>query len=352
MEEIRNIILRLKNNPLFYMSQASKELFHSNFWEWLAEKNTIETLKIFSDKDYEENNLSFKREYNQTCKKTSPEKEKIKSKNDMVFIQGKGGKRKVVLVIENKVKDFPYEKQLKRIRASFNNDEAIEYVLVTLYLNEGQHFDGWNKILRYNQIADRIKPEQFTENEFESSLIKSYTEFCKTLHELASALPITTDYDFTFSLNRPLMIKLNEVKLAEGYSKMRANHFLNMYRKCFDFLECDYSINHQKATISIAYPLRDEYAIGVQLEGNQKRKFVKGENHKLFAENLSQQSLFFNPNWQSPRERRPFLEYKPDFYYQYDPITKVMSYNTLFTEINEIMECVNTNKVKIERCIP
>ncbi len=333
------------------MSQASKELFHSNFWEWLAKMNKIETLKIFSDTQYEELNLSFKREFNQTFKQIVPEKEIIKSKNDMVFLQGKGKKHKVVLVIENKVKDFPYEEQLKRIRDSFNND-AIEYVLDTLYWNEGLRFNGWNKILRYNQIADKIKPELFTKNSFESSLIESYKEFCQTLHDLASVLPNTNYYDFTFSLNRPFTMKLNEVKLAEGYSKMRANHFLFMYKKPYDFIECNYSINHQKATISVAYPLKDKYKIGVQLEGNQKRRFVKGVNHKTFAANLRQQSLFFSATWQSPKEKKPFLGYKPDFTYQYDLIKEVKSYDTLFSEIDEILKYVNEKKNIIEQYIP
>lgn len=29
----------LKKNPIFAMSLSSKELFHSNFWAWLFERN-------------------------------------------------------------------------------------------------------------------------------------------------------------------------------------------------------------------------------------------------------------------------------------------------------------------------
>lgn len=41
-----NKIDSIKNNPLFVMSLHSKELFHSNFWAWLFERNH-EYVKIF-----------------------------------------------------------------------------------------------------------------------------------------------------------------------------------------------------------------------------------------------------------------------------------------------------------------
>ena len=36
---MENLIDKLKNNPLHYMSLGSKELFHSNFWAWLIDYN-------------------------------------------------------------------------------------------------------------------------------------------------------------------------------------------------------------------------------------------------------------------------------------------------------------------------
>jgi hypothetical protein len=140
LNSLDSIILKLKKNPLFYVSQASKELFHSNFWEWLAEINICETVQIFSDKIELDNVLRCKREHNQKFKVVAGED--IKSKNDFVIFKSNGKKEEPVVVIENKVKDFPYQEQLQRIKNSFN-DDRIQYILVSLFWQEKLKFEGW-----------------------------------------------------------------------------------------------------------------------------------------------------------------------------------------------------------------
>ncbi len=46
--KIEAAINLLKKDPLFYLFLSSKELFHSNFWFWLSEKNKSEAYKLFS----------------------------------------------------------------------------------------------------------------------------------------------------------------------------------------------------------------------------------------------------------------------------------------------------------------
>ena len=41
-----SIFTEIKSNPVFAMSLSSKELFHSNFWAWLFERN-IAYAKVF-----------------------------------------------------------------------------------------------------------------------------------------------------------------------------------------------------------------------------------------------------------------------------------------------------------------
>jgi len=343
MEELDLIINRLRLNPLFYISQTSKELFHSNFWGWLAELNPLEATRIFTERQFRGGDYRFKREHNQSILFNG---ERKKSKNDFVLFVGANP----VMVIENKVKDFPSKEQLERIRQSFNND-TIEFVLVTLFWVDEIQFQGWENVKRYIDIANRIHPELFTNDPFESSLISRYIEFCQILHSLASNLPIEESYDFTYSFNNEILGRLNQVKLAEGYLRMRSSHLLSKYVKPFDIITYSNSINNQKATISFTYPLSKGYNVGVQLEDNQFRYFIQGAKHEEFAEALRINDLFFRVDWVSPRGL-PYLRYQPDFNYQFDLIIEPITFQNLFMEINHVLNFIHNNKELIESFIP
>jgi hypothetical protein len=206
--------------------------------------------------------------------------------------------------------------------------------------------------MRYNDIANKIQPEKFSSNTFYVDLIMAYKNFCYDLHSLAEVLPITEEYDFSYELNGPLLNRLNNVKLAEGYQKMRASHFFLTYTKPFEFVECSYGINNQKVTMTFAYPLKNGYKIGIQLEDNQFRRFVLGKNHRQFANNVIQIQYLFDSNWKSPREKLLFLGYNPDFTYQYTPITTIRTYSDLSKEINDVLLDIHNNKDRIENQIP
>lgn len=350
--EIENTILALRKHPLFYISQASKELFHSNFWFWLTELNKVEAAKLFSESISGTEVLMVKKEHNQTFKKEkSGEEVVIKSKNDLVFFRKNGRKYDPIIVIENKVKDFPTISQLARIKESFQNDN-IKYILVTLFWTEKLEFKGWENVIRYNEIADRIVPEKFSAVDFDIDLINAYKEFCILLHTLAIALPINKSYDFTYSLNKNLLKKLNTIKLAEGYQKMRTSHFFLNYKAPFKSIICDSGINNQKMSINFKQPLRNNYNIGVQIEGNQFRIFVQGIKHREFALILCNSHLFFNINWRSPKEGLLFLGYNPDFTYQYYKIETIRTYKYLSSEIEIILRAIRSNKNAIEELIP
>jgi len=343
MEELDIIINRLRQNPLFYISQTSKELFHSNFWGWLAHLNTLETIRIFTEREFDNGYYNFKREHNQSILLDG---KRIKSKNDFVLFEGVNP----VMVIENKVKDFPSKEQLERIRISFNNN-TIEFVLVTLFWVDGILFQGWENVKRYSDIANRINSERFTNDPFELSLISHYKEFCQILHSLALIIHIEESYDFTYSFNNDLLGRLNQVKLAEGYLKMRSSHLLLNYVKPYDCITYSSSINHQKATISFNYPLRDGYSAGVQLEDNQFRYYIQGTRNETFAENLRENNVFFRINWTSPTGL-PYLGYSPDFKYQFDVLAEPVPFNELFKKINQALLFIHNNVEDIESLIP
>ena len=108
----------LRESPLFRLSLSSKELFHSNFLEWLSTENRDAFRKLINQMaglsanyDWQSNNWRVKREFKNfdLCvvaydEKDYPdyEKEGIEDEENL----------RILFVVENKVKSIPYKKQL------------------------------------------------------------------------------------------------------------------------------------------------------------------------------------------------------------------------------------------------
>lgn len=247
------------------------------------------------------------------------------------------------------MKDFPRVEQLDRIRKSFINLNS-EFVLVTLFHCNDITFDGW-KIITYKEISDMIKPKDFTNDNYHQNLIKDYIYLTKNLSKLTDLLGVSPNYDFVISHNKDLYRKLNEIKLWEGYQKLRASHLIMKFQESNEIeMYVGYGINNQKATIDFVLGLEDNYRIGIQLEDNQFRRFVAGKKHIEFAESLRKNDIFFKANWISP-QKKIMLGYRPDFQYQYEKIEEI-SYKDLFKKINDEIQLIINNRDKINSIIP
>lgn len=109
----------LKTSPMFKLSLSSKELFHSNFLEWLSNVNEnafkdliLKMAGIEKDKYKWPEVWRVKREYNNfdlcvvAYDQYSEDTENEKVDDDEDF--------RILFVIENKVKSIPYKEQLER----------------------------------------------------------------------------------------------------------------------------------------------------------------------------------------------------------------------------------------------
>lgn len=333
MNTIDTTIAKLKSSPLFYLFLSSRELFHTNFWFWLSTLNKTETAKIFSNKLIE-NDITFKREHNQR-------NGEFKSTVDLYISN--------LIVIENKVKDFPTVGQLDRIKHSFGETQ-VEFVLTTLFWAQDITFQGWT-IKTYRSISDAIEPKNFTDDIYYESLILDYKQFTLNLSELAEELEIKKEYDFAISLNKELYGKLNEIKLWEGYQKLRASHLQHHFTNSNQHhLGTGYSINNQKATIDFVIDLQDGYRLGIQIEDIQYRKFVVGKRAGTFAENLIKNNLFLNDTFNG-RGKKSYLNYGDQFKYQYEKIDNT-TFENLFDKINNDFQEIKKDFDRIKEQIP
>ena len=340
MKVLEEIIVRIKQSPLFYLFISSRELFHSNFWYWLYTLNRYEAAILFDPSISNSSSIEFIREYG-----IHYEKEKLKI--DLVISVDE----KHHTVIENKVKDYPRNDQLQKIKGSGSFQTGTHFVLISLF-SPVSLCSGW-MCINYRELSQKIDPYKFTSNEYYISLIKDYCQFINDLNELAVCLPTTDMYDFTIAYQHELYKKLNGI-LWEGYLKMRSaiciNNFISTYNP-FKIIP-DYYINNQHATLHFPVELDYKYRIGVQIEGVQFRKFISGPNPGKFAESLLVAEIFFSKNIGDTAGKKLLNRYDPDFRYQYVKIDKGTPQEFLYEKINNELLFIHNNIDRIKELMP
>lgn len=178
------IFKKLNENPIFQLSLSSKELFHSNFLYWLGNDATlkdffVEIIKKMYDVDLSGIDYLVLREFKHfdfcIC-------EKDKSKKDNIG--------KIILLLENKFKSIPYQKQLHEYLQNskgFNkNSEPEKLVLLTLITNNS--IDNKWKTITYQEYAQILIQNVKGKTDFKSQIILNYADFIKTFSEYINSL--------------------------------------------------------------------------------------------------------------------------------------------------------------------
>ena len=230
----------LNTNPIFKMSLGSKELFHSNFLEYIKEVDMELFLSIINrllpadsklpnDINYK---LSRELENFDLClyheELTSTKKKKDGQEQ---------GKKQIVfdLILENKVKSIPRKEQLKEYEDKVNkhNPEGhtTRYILLSLAENFADKSDIENgkvwQIKSYKDLYDAITSEISSSNlQFscpkDKTYIQDYCDFISNLHRLQEKILMDVE-------NQPLFQDVEEFKkyrLHDLYIKLRCAKFL------------------------------------------------------------------------------------------------------------------------------
>lgn len=216
----------LNNSAMLAMSLGSKELFHSNFLEWISKvdrnmfKNLLNSLLgeviTFTDKSV------IKREYHNfdLCigHKVSKKGEKGSKESGLGY--------EIDVIIENKVKSIPTKEQLiEHQNARCKKSRGCKYLLLTLVTE----FDGkeeiesttyW-KIVSYAKLAEEIKQAKSTTlSQYHSDIIDDYVTFIHNLNKLASAYSIEEKQ--TFRLDQEDIDGLKDLRIYDLVEKLRA----------------------------------------------------------------------------------------------------------------------------------
>lgn len=195
---LKDTLVEISNNVMFRLSLCSRELFHSNFWAWLIEKQPIQVLPIFvKDLDLSKidlSNFDVKRE--ETVSKVMQKniytgKEINKKCNaDISFKLGD-----TLYIIENKFKSLPDSAQLDNYIEGKSKTKIILASFIKPYfeLKPNMSFVSYETILFGLQNVDLTV---FKEDE--KSIIKNYIECLRLLVELKKELSFTKNSTLTY----------------------------------------------------------------------------------------------------------------------------------------------------------
>lgn len=229
-----NALLKLfKQNPMYFFSLSSKELFHSNFLEFLFQTDCKKFFNIID----EILGTDFSSEpYNYVL---SREKEKF----DICIshkVETKRGKEADYydLIIENKVKSIPYYTQLEgyQNKADEHNKNLGNPQVKILLLSLVQNFPDWEKIdgqknwtiVHYDKLCTLIR-SKFSDHPMIGQYVKDYCDFLDLLNKLQQSIIDDNDTGLFNNADTYKPYRFHDI-----YAKLRSALFLMDFKQAIE----------------------------------------------------------------------------------------------------------------------
>ena len=214
----------LKSSPLYNLSMANKELFHSNFLAWLGTRYPHVFKDVFSELlgnkwPDDLGQFTIEREY----------------KHYDISVMGEKDSKTPRILIENKVKSVPTKKQLDDYRTDEENDNNIgcQFVLLTVTknLHDNEKVEGWI-IITYKELSDQLSKVKLSDlsDPYHFGLLKDYCSYIKHLQFIIEQFDSEESYyspDYSNALKKELGIhdicgkrkaQMIYQKLVEGFA--------------------------------------------------------------------------------------------------------------------------------------
>ena len=266
----------LDDNTMFHLSLGSKELFHSNFLEFLWNQSPVGFLKMLLNLLQSDGKEILKNKFPLAFEESMIfEKDVIKKmifdrftmareeKNFDICIYHKEGKTTIYdVIIENKVKSIPYKEQLQDYENKVGKNKNVQpiYILLSLatefpnknIISNDDTVSGWKRweIVSYQNLAFAIKESYITfikeqiDNSTEKQeiqilekvlqYIEDYVIFIKSLDKLkGQELQVSNDAEFMQSpfLDTKKYNKFRDVRLHDLYVKIRGSYFICLVKE-------------------------------------------------------------------------------------------------------------------------
>ena len=276
--QVANICAALQAEALFHMSLGSKELFHSNFIAWFADRFPSLAAEAFATwSDRLEGALGRRTE---------------REPAHLDLVLHLPGLRPIAL--ENKVFSVPDERQLDRYADGvLKQREAtgVKHSRILLSLiSPGwakATYEGW-RLRTYSELADVLAPQvQVMESDdaFAALLLDHYVRLIRLLTSLVELLG-TPAPEEPLILPNSVVQELETARISAGIQKARASHVVRDLRlavseRHWSDIEVDHSFTNGMSLLEAFRRVPGDGgesmptdAIGWQLQGAQFRLFV------------------------------------------------------------------------------
>lgn len=338
----------MQESPIYNMSMCSLENFHTCFLKWLGKVYPNETLKIFMP-GITTNNINFENQ------------ERFGNKFIFDLYITMGNNNEEILVIENKLKSFPTEKQLTDYQNSLA-DKNANFILLSL-APKIKLPKGW-KYLSYSELAKNMHSAFDKANfkeEYHKSLVKDYISVIKNLSDNFPQND-SKKYDFYDT-------KIHD-DLRDIYIKYRTSELSNYINENTK-LTVDTDFRNKQGIVNI-WQSFEGYDIEflIQIQHNQYRYCMiygndKEENlRESIATSLAEQKIWFNnciENYPKARNYKSgkFCGYGNRFIYRYQTLEKLfnkdkisdVTYQEIADKVNKDISELKKNKHEIIRIV-
>ena len=361
----------LKKSLIFQMSLGSKELFHSNVWAWLMEKEK-DIIKVFFDVDLDKYEiLGISRE--------------CKNRDIIIWLKEYYSNKKYYLLVENKIKSLPTKEQLDKYTINLWDSELLAATftgLINPFKENPQIKEIKWRFINYNYIAKELEIIVKRSTRFNDNEKQQIIEYCKFISCIDNVLneeleKVENRLSYEYNADKPSdkskthYIGLDDLRIADLFIKLKGATFIDYVKQRENelpqidgyTLHIGQSFHNGKATLDVRYTTwKDDITpwlcLGIQLEGYQYRKIaergcLKIDNPHFYIYNEFEQKGWFDNTFDKHlnrtvfgkkttmacRNAEKFNKYTGDnysFVYQYYDITNECNdYNELFLSIKK-----------------
>ncbi len=272
---------------MFQMSLGSKELFHSNFLQWVSTEYRQEFEKLFEQLSGEKNLGKF----DKCTRETKHIDLTLDYENATIFIENK---------IKSIATKLQLEKYSKTVLEQKKKTNSTKTICLFLGLTKPSFFDESNefqinenviwKYVSYKQLAGKMK-DSFP-NKYPNKDVIDYIEFIRHLSQLGNKLKVEPRDEFNYfgkNIEEWKDARIHDLYLKRKYQGMgllllpelqklginvefgedwiRTEKY-TAEKKCF----IKHSFNRgERGTLTLDYRINNKWTISIQLEGNTYR---------------------------------------------------------------------------------
>ncbi len=286
-------VKELKELPIFNMSLSSKELFHSNFIGWILETYPVEMGKKFSE--------VLGLEKIEKIENVLREKNNI----DLSFELGD-----TLVFIENKVKSIAYKEQLdKYSKQKISKGKMAKYILLSLdkptfitnNIYKTPDGEQWNFISYKDFLEEFLRPlSENIREEYHRYLIEDYIAFMEIIDKNIVSRIKNTDVVKLYkdkTEDNELLKDVWSLRMHDLFQKGVFEKFANAVYDEFKqkdsnakihigsrdknkdytgYVLIGHGMTNAVGLLHVTYQYNKDFSFGVQIQGNQYRKFIEG----------------------------------------------------------------------------